>query len=125
VLKRTIMPALSRLNFQTASVTLPSATAGRRSNQRLRSMSSNARPSKFHWVTSFQVRAGSLAGAVAAGGCGVVAVAAGDWAKQALEERKVARTSRRRVGERIRGIIFNLSALRDRPQGCERLATRF
>ena len=85
VLKRTIMPALSRLRFQTAAVTLPSALAGKRSNQRLRSMSPKARPSVPQVVTSCHVSEGSADGVGAAGG-----VVAGVWARADAASAKAA-----------------------------------
>src|SRR4051812_3584864 len=97
VLNRTISPALSRLRFQTVSVTLPCAEAGNRSNQRNRSMSGEARPSTPHLVTSCQSSGGS-GGGVAAGVAAFVCAYVGT----ATSARQAVRRRRRRG----MGIVF-------------------
>src|SRR5437868_10107697 len=73
------MPALSRLRFQTASVTLPSATTGKRSYHRSRSMPVHKRPSTPHCAGRYQVKVGSggvaAVGALVAGACANVSEA--------------------------------------------------
>jgi hypothetical protein len=61
VSKRTAMPALSRLKVQTSGGTVFSAAAGKRSNHRNRSSSSQSRPSTPHEVTSCHATAGGAA----------------------------------------------------------------
>ena len=109
VLKRTIMPALSRLSPHTAAVTFPSATAGSRSYQRLRSISGHARPSTPQLVTSCHASGGSIGCFAAA--AGAAAVLAADffvpvsWANPTEARRRPAERRARRESGFVRDIM--------------------